>query len=138
MTVKYPSLDIHKIYILLIKMSNIILVLPYSNYIITCFVTYFSIEKFSSCIKQRLNPFVLTIFVRQRRDSGRDKNVLHVICALEGKHIPVIYQRQGRNKYFNHKEFYSLVLIALVDTDYKFIWCDITATGFSCDRQIYR
>ena len=33
--------------------------------------------------------------------------------------------------------FYSVVLIALVDADYKFIWADIGGMGSASDAQIY-
>jgi len=37
----------------------------------------------------------------------------------------------------NYKGFYSIVLMALVDADYKFIWADVGGTGLASDAQIY-
>jgi len=37
------------------------------------------------------------------------------------------------NKYFNCKGFYSIVLMALVYADYKFIWADVGGTGSASD-----
>jgi len=41
-------------------------------------------------------------------------------------------------QYLNYKGFYSIVLMALVDADYKFIWADVSGTGSATDAQIYR
>ena len=39
--------------------------------------------------------------------------------------------------YFNYKKFYSVVLLALVDADYKFIWADIGGRGAASDVQLW-
>ncbi len=39
--------------------------------------------------------------------------------------------------YFNYKNFHSIVLMALLDGDYKFIWVDVGSNGPSSDAQIF-
>ena len=39
--------------------------------------------------------------------------------------------------YYNYKKFYSILLLALVNANYKFIWVDIGANGACPDAQIY-
>ncbi|XP_029288750.1 protein ALP1-like [Cottoperca gobio] len=39
--------------------------------------------------------------------------------------------------YYNYKGFYSIVLMALVDADYKFIWADVGGMGLGSDAQFY-
>ena len=39
--------------------------------------------------------------------------------------------------YFSYKGFHSIVLMALVDADYKFIWVDIGANGSASDDAIF-
>ena len=41
------------------------------------------------------------------------------------------------SQYFNYKGFYSVVLMGLVDADYKFIRADLSGKGSSSDAQIY-
>ena len=39
--------------------------------------------------------------------------------------------------YHNYKEFFSIVLLAVVDADYKFLYCDIGANGAGLDAAIF-
>jgi hypothetical protein len=64
-------------------------------------------------------------------------NFPHVCGALDGKHIACKCPAKTGSQYFNYKGFHSIVLMALVDADYKFIWADIGGTGSASDAQIY-
>ncbi len=57
---------------------------------------------------------------------------------MDGKHIAIKCPRGGGSLYFNYKKFHSIVLMALVDTDYKFIWIDVGANGSASDAQIFQ
>jgi len=39
--------------------------------------------------------------------------------------------------YYNYKGFFSIVLLAVVDADYKFLYCDIGASGAGSDAGIF-
>ena len=41
------------------------------------------------------------------------------------------------SEYFNYKGYFSRVLLALVDADYKFLWVNVGASGSSSDAQIF-
>ena len=58
--------------------------------------------------------------------------------ALDGKHIPIRCPRWGGSLYHNYKGFHSIVFLALVDGDYKFLWVDLGAAGSSSDAQIFK
>ena len=64
-------------------------------------------------------------------------NFPHTCGALDGKHIACKCPPKSGSQYFNYEGFYSVVLMALVDADYKFVWADIGATGSASDAQIY-
>ena len=61
----------------------------------------------------------------------------HALGALDGKHIAIRCPNHGGSYYHNYKGFHSIVLLALVDADYKFIWADIGANGAASDAQIF-
>ena len=64
-------------------------------------------------------------------------NVLHAVGALHGKHIVIKKPKKSGSEYFNYKGYFSLVLLALVNTDYKFLWVNVGASGSSSDAQIF-
>ena len=64
-------------------------------------------------------------------------NFPHTCGALDGKHIACKCPFKSGSQYYNYKHFYSIVLFALVDADYKFIFADLGGTGSASDAQIY-
>ena len=64
-------------------------------------------------------------------------NFPHTCGALDGKHVACRCPPKSGSLYFNYKGFYSIILLALVDADYKFIWADVGGAGSASDAQIY-
>ena len=64
-------------------------------------------------------------------------NVPHAVGALDGKHIAIKKPKKSGSEYFNYKGYFSLVLLALVDADYKFLLFNVGASGLSSDAQIF-
>lgn len=52
-------------------------------------------------------------------------NFPHTCGSLDGKHVACKCPPASGSTYFNYKKFYSVVLLAMVDADYKFLWADI-------------
>ena len=61
----------------------------------------------------------------------------HVAGALDGKHIAIKKPKKSGSEYFNYKGYFSLLLLALVDADYKFLWLNVGTSGSSSDSQIF-
>ncbi|KAJ4932852.1 hypothetical protein JOQ06_029692 [Pogonophryne albipinna] len=61
----------------------------------------------------------------------------HCCGALDGKHVAVTCPWNTGSEYRNYKGFFSIVLMALVDADYKFLWIDVGSDGSSNDASIY-
>ena len=67
----------------------------------------------------------------------RKWNVPHACGALDGKHVACRRPRNSGSMYFNYKGFFSIVLMGLVDADYKFLWTDVGGYGHQSDAQIF-
>ena len=61
----------------------------------------------------------------------------NAVGALDGKHIAIKKPKKSGSEYFNYKGYFSLVLLALVDANYKFLWVNVGASGSSSDAQIF-
>ena len=64
-------------------------------------------------------------------------NYPNCIGAIDGKHIRLKAPRNSGSLYFNYKEYYSMVLLAVVDSHCKFIAVDIGSYGREGDAGIY-
>ncbi len=63
--------------------------------------------------------------------------MFHALAVIDGKHVLIKCLRNGESLFYNYKGFYSIILLALVDADYKFLWIDIRQNGSSSDAQIF-
>ncbi|XP_041366800.1 putative nuclease HARBI1 [Gigantopelta aegis] len=64
-------------------------------------------------------------------------NVPHAYGALDGKRVAIRKPPKTGTMYYNYKGFFSVVLMAVVDADYKFMWIDVGGFGSQSDAQIY-
>lgn len=64
-------------------------------------------------------------------------NLPHCIGALDGKHIRIQNPNRAGSHFFNYKKFYSMVLMAVVDADYKFMYIDMGAVGAESDGGVW-
>lgn len=56
-------------------------------------------------------------------------NFPNVIGCLDGKHVRIRCPNKTGSLFYNYKDFFSIVLLALVDANYKFIAVDIGSFG---------
>ncbi|KAM4045337.1 uncharacterized protein ACNLHF_009157 [Anomaloglossus baeobatrachus] len=59
------------------------------------------------------------------------------IGAIDGKHIRVKKPPNSGTQYFNYKQYFSVVLLAIADTNYNFVAVDIGAYGRTGDSRIF-
>ena len=70
-----------------------------------------------------------------------DKWNFHHCCGcIDGKHVRMQAPPHSGSLYYNYKAkgFYSIIMLALVDASYKFLYVDVGAYGADSDAGIFR
>ena len=55
----------------------------------------------------------------------------NAVETMDGKHISLFHPKGSGSEYYNYKGFFSLLILPLVDYDYKFMFIDV-----GCQRRI--
>ncbi|CAH1997306.1 unnamed protein product [Acanthoscelides obtectus] len=64
-------------------------------------------------------------------------NVFNTIGAMDGKHVRITCPDKGGSHHFNYKSYHSIILFALTDANYKFIYIDVGTNGRIGDSGVY-
>lgn len=65
-------------------------------------------------------------------------NFPNCIGCIDGKHVRIICPEHSGSLYSNYKKKYSVVLLAMCDSDYRYIFINVGACGTDSDSNIFR
>ncbi|CAH1983678.1 unnamed protein product [Acanthoscelides obtectus] len=65
-------------------------------------------------------------------------NFPNCIGCIDGKHVRIICPDHSGSLNSNYKKFYSVVLLAMCDSDYRFTYINVGACGTDSDSNIFR
>ena len=65
-------------------------------------------------------------------------NFHNCLGAIDVKYIAIRKPKQSGPYFYNYKGFFTIVLMAVADADYKFLFVDIGANGSCADSGIFK
>ncbi|XP_050063324.1 uncharacterized protein LOC126552659 [Aphis gossypii] len=95
-----------------------------------------------STLKKHLMPIFLpdlsTIDLNKKASEFCTKwNFPNCVLAIDGKHVRIRCPEKTGSLFFNYKDYFSIVMLAMVDANYKFIAVDVGSFGREGDSGIF-
>ncbi|KAI8440772.1 hypothetical protein MSG28_009100 [Choristoneura fumiferana] len=86
-------------------------------------------------LKQKLMPIAMppstkNDFKRIEKDFWEKWNMPNCISSIDGKHVRIRAPPNSGSLYFNYKDYFSIVMLALVDANYKFVAVDVGSYAY--------
>lgn len=65
-------------------------------------------------------------------------NFPHCVGSIDGKHVRIVKPWRSGSEYYNYKKYFSIVLMAIADSNYCFRFIDVGAFGHQGDSNIFK
>ena len=63
---------------------------------------------------------------------------MHTNTAIDGKYVRIQAPPHSGSQYYNYMDYYSIIMLAVVDANYKFMYVDVGSYGADSDAGIFR
>lgn len=78
------------------------------------------------------------ILRRSASDYWEKWNLPHCVGSIDGKHVRIKCPANSGTMFYNYKQYFSIVLQAIADANYKFITIEVGAYGKQSDGGIFQ
>lgn len=100
------------------------------------------VKEVVSSICEKLVPVFLpspteTYFKSRALEFWERWNFPNCVGAIDGKHVRIVCPKKSGSLFFNYKNYFSIVLLAIVDAKYKFLAIDVGSYGKEGDSGIF-
>lgn len=82
--------------------------------------------------------FTETFWLKTATEFYERTNFPHCLGAIDGKHVRVIKPEASGSLHYNYKNYFSILVMAICDASYKFIFIDVGAYGKSADSTVFK
>ncbi|XP_054263766.1 uncharacterized protein LOC128987093 [Macrosteles quadrilineatus] len=77
-------------------------------------------------------------WLRIAQEFNSRANVPNCLGSVDGKHIRIVKPAHSGSLFYNYKKYFSLILMAVTDANYKFIFIDVGSYGKCNDSTVFQ
>lgn len=78
------------------------------------------------------------VWLKNAREFEEIWDFPHCLAAMDGEHVKIKCPSNSGSMFFNYKDYFSVVLLALVDAGLRFVVIDVGSYGRESDAAIYK